>query len=32
MTSLEEVAERLGIPAGDLDWSVLQYQKEGAKR
>ena len=32
VTSLEEVAERLGVPARDLDWSVLQYQKEGAKR
>jgi hypothetical protein len=32
VTSLEEVAVRLGVPAGDLDWSVLQYQKEGASR
>jgi hypothetical protein len=32
VTSLEEVAGRLGISAGDLDWSVLRYQKEGAGR
>jgi hypothetical protein len=28
VASLEEVAERLGVPARDLDWSVLQYQKQ----
>ncbi len=32
VASLEEVADRLGVPARDLDWSVLRYQKEGAKR
>ncbi len=32
VASLEEVANRLGVPARDLDWSVLQYQKEGARR
>jgi hypothetical protein len=28
VASLEEVADRLGVPARDLDWSVLQYQKQ----